>query len=351
MKSILVTGGCGFIGSNFVRWELENHPELQIVNLDKLTYAGNLENVADLESNPRHRFVQADVADRSAMAELLRSEAFDAVVHFAAESHVDRSILDSGPFIQTNVVGTQVLLDACRAANIPRYVQVSTDEVYGSLGSEGFFTEETPLAPNSPYSASKAAGDLLVRAYGHTFGFPAVITRCSNNYGPWQFPEKLIPLFVANALENRSLPVYGTGENVRDWIHVLDHVRGVDAAMRRGRVGEVYNFGGRTEVRNIDLTRLLLELLGKPESLIRYVTDRPGHDQRYAIDCAKAEQELGWRPQVDFREGLRETIAWYQSHPDWVNRIRSGEYRRYYAEQYGGRKERGVGSQKSGEAT
>ncbi|MCC7419921.1 MAG: dTDP-glucose 4,6-dehydratase [Planctomycetaceae bacterium] len=351
MKSILVTGGCGFIGSNFVRWELKTDPDLRIVNLDKLTYAGNLENVADLESNPRHRFVQADVANRTSVTELLRSEPFDAVVHFAAESHVDRSILDSGPFVQTNIVGTQVLLDACRAANIPRYVQVSTDEVYGSLGAEGYFTEDTPLAPNSPYSASKAAGDLLVRAYFHTFGFPAVITRCSNNYGPYQFPEKLIPLFVANALEDRPLPVYGTGENVRDWIHVLDHVRGVDAAMRRGRVGEVYNFGGRNEVRNIDLTRLLLELLGKPESLIRYVTDRPGHDQRYAIDCAKAERELGWSPQVDFREGLRETIAWYLSHTDWVNRIRSGEYRRYYAEQYGGRTETGVRRQESGEAT
>lgn len=346
MKSILVTGGCGFIGSNFVRWALDAYPELRVVNFDKLTYAGNLENVSDLDGDPRHRFVRGDVADGDAVGAVLQSERFDAVVHFAAESHVDRSILDSGPFVRTNVVGTQVLLDACRAAKVPRYVQVSTDEVYGSLGAEGFFTEETPLAPNSPYSASKAAGDLLVRAYCHTFGFPGIVTRCSNNYGPYQFPEKLIPLFVANALEDKSLPVYGTGENVRDWIHVLDHVRGVDAALRRGRVGEVYNFGGRCEVRNIDLTKTLLQLLGKPESLIRYVADRPGHDRRYAIDCAKSERELGWSPQVDFRRGLEETIAWYRANSGWVTRIRSGEYLRYYAEQYGsdGNQESGDGS-------
>jgi len=259
------------------------------------------------------------------------------VINFAAESHVDRSILDSGPFVQTNIVGTQVLMDACRAAGVPRFIQVSTDEVYGSLGPEGYFTEETPLAPNSPYSASKAAADLLLRSYCHTFGFPGLITRCSNNYGPYQFPEKLIPLFISNAMNDQPLPVYGTGENVRNWIHVLDHCRGIDAVLRRGRVGEVYNFGGHAEMKNIDLTRLLLELLGKPESLIRFVQDRPGHDLRYAIDCSKAERELGWRPQVDFRTGLEETIRWYQDHAEWVERVRSGAYREYYEKQYGQR--------------
>jgi dTDP-glucose 4,6-dehydratase len=258
-------------------------------------------------------------------------------VNFAAESHVDRSNLDSGPFIQTNVVGTQTLMDVCRERKIGRYVQVSTDEVYGSLGAEGAFTEETPLAPNSPYSASKAAGDLLVRAYHHTFGFPAVITRCSNNYGPYQFPEKIIPLFIANAQAGQSLPVYGQGLNVRDWIHVEDHCRGIAAALLKGRPGEVYNFGGRCELTNIELTRTLLRLLKKPESLIRYVADRPGHDLRYAIDCSKAERELGWTPRIQFAEGLKQTIDWYLQHADWVAHIRSGEYTHYYQQQYGNR--------------
>lgn len=337
MQRIVVTGGCGFIGSNFIRLELQTDSDLSIVNVDKLTYAGNLENLADVEENPRYEFRRGDICDREFIDSVLASAKVDAVVNFAAESHVDRSILDSGPFIRTNIVGTQVLLDACRAANIPRYVQVSTDEVYGSLGPTGYFSEETPLAPNSPYSASKTAADLLVRSYCHTFGFPAVITRCSNNYGPYQFPEKIIPLFISRAREDKKLPVYGKGLNVRDWIHVLDHCRGIDAALRKGRIGEVYNFGGHHEVTNIELTRTLLELLDKPESLIEYVADRPGHDLRYAIDSSKAERELGWKPQVAFRDGIRETIDWYLAHTDWVARIQTGDYLRYYEEQYGQR--------------
>jgi dTDP-glucose 4,6-dehydratase len=309
----------------------------RILNLDKLTYAGNPENLADLEGNSSYRFEQGDIADRERVRGLLADFKPEIVVNFAAESHVDRSILDSGPFIQTNIVGTQILMDACREAKVPRYVQVSTDEVYGSLGETGFFTEETPLAPNSPYSASKTAADLLVRSYFHSYGFPAITTRCSNNYGPYQFPEKLIPLFISNALQDRQLPVYGTGKNVRDWIHVDDHCRGIDAAMRLGKVGEVYNFGGRTEKTNLEITHLLLKMLGKPESLIRYVQDRPGHDQRYAIDPTKAERELGWKPAVEFEQGLRKTIDWYLENQNWVARIRSGAYRQYYEQQYGNR--------------
>ena len=337
MSTLLVTGGCGFIGANFIRWQLASYSDQKIVNLDTLTYAGNLENLADVSSDPRYIFEHGDICDREFVDRVLKNHKPDLVVNFAAESHVDRSILDSGPFVRTNIVGTQVLMDACRAVGTQRYLQVSTDEVYGSLGAEGFFTEETPLAPNSPYSASKAAADLLVRGYVHTFGFPAVITRCSNNYGPYQFPEKLIPLFISNAMKDQALPVYGTGENVRDWIHVLDHARGIDAALRRGRVGEVYNFGGHSEVRNIDLTLTLLELLGKPKTLIKYVADRPGHDLRYAVDCAKAETELGWKPQHNFRDGLRETIDWYLANTPWIDRIKSGEYRKYYEQQYGAR--------------
>ena len=320
-----------------MRLQLWTHPDQKIVNIDKLTYAGNPENLADVSSDPLYAFEHGDICDREFVDRVLKDHKPSLVVNFAAESHVDRSILDSGPFVRTNIVGTQVLMDACRAVGVQKYLQVSTDEVYGSLGAEGFFTEETPLAPNSPYSASKAAADLLVRGYVHTFGFPAVITRCSNNYGPYQFPEKLIPLFISNALKDQALPVYGTGENVRDWIHVLDHARGIDAALRKGRVGEVYNFGGHSEVRNIDLTLTLLELLGKPQTLIKYVADRPGHDLRYAIDCAKAETELGWKPQHNFRDGLRETIDWYLANTAWIERIKSGEYRKYYEQQYGGR--------------
>ena len=341
MKRILVTGGCGFIGSNFVRHELATYPELSIVNIDKLTYAGNPENLADLANDPalaaRYEFAHGDICDREFLAGLLQPGGIDAVVHFAAESHVDRSILDSGPFVQTNIVGTQVLLDCCRQAGISRYVQVSTDEVYGSLGDDGKFTEETPLAPNSPYSASKTAADLLVRAYFHTFGFPAVTTRCSNNYGPYQFPEKLIPLFISNASQDQPLPVYGTGLNVRDWIHVLDHCRGIDAALRKGTPGEVYNFGGNCELTNLDLTYSLLAALGKPKTLIKYVADRPGHDHRYAIDATKAQRELGWEPQVTFREGLQQTVEWYQANTEWIARIKSGEYHSYYEQQYGAR--------------
>ena len=335
MRRILVTGGCGFIGSNFIRHELATYPELSVLNVDKLTYAGNPENLSDLAGDSRYEFAHGDICDRKFIASLLQPRGIDAVVNFAAESHVDRSILDSGPFVQTNIVGTQVLLDGCRLHGVPRYVQVSTDEVYGSLGDDGKFTEETPLAPNSSYSASKAAADFLVRAYFHTFGFPAVTTRCSNNYGPYQFPEKLIPLFISNALQDHPLPVYGTGLNVRDWIHVLDHCRGIDAALRRGRAGEVYNFGGNCELTNLDLTYSLLEALGKPRSLIKYVADRPGHDHRYAIDATKAKRELGWEPQVSFREGLKQTVDWYLANPSWIARIRSGEYRSYYEQQYG----------------
>lgn len=334
---ILVTGGCGFIGSNFIRMKIENDQDCEIVNVDKLTYAGNLENLADVESNSRYQFFQGDIGDREFIISVLNETKPNAIVHFAAESHVDRSILDSGPFVQTNIVGTQVLLDCAREADIERFVHVSTDEVYGSLGDDGFFTEETPIAPNSPYSASKASSDMLVRSYFETFGFPALITRCSNNYGPYQFPEKLIPLFISNALKDKSLPVYGEGINIRDWIHVLDHCRGIDLTLKNGKVGEVYNFGGRCELKNIELTKTLLELLGKPESLIQYVQDRPGHDHRYAIDCTKAENELNWNPKVDFRSGLKETIDWYLSHQDWVDRIQSGEYLNYYEKQYGKR--------------
>lgn len=337
MPTLLITGGCGFIGANFIRWQLQTYADQTIVNLDKLTYAGNPENLSNVANDSRYSFEHGDICDREFIDRVLKDHKPDLVVNFAAESHVDRSILDSGPFVRTNIVGTQVLMDGCRAAGIQKYLQVSTDEVYGSLGAEGFFTEETPLAPNSPYSASKAAADLLVRGYVHTFGFPAVITRCSNNYGPYQFPEKLIPLFISNAMKDQALPVYGTGDNVRDWIHVLDHARGIDAALRKGKVGDVYNFGGHSEVRNIDLTLTLLELLGKPKTLIKYVADRPGHDQRYAIDCSKAESELGWKPQHNFRDGLRETIDWYLANTAWIDRIKSGEYRKYYEQQYGSR--------------
>lgn len=337
MNCIVVTGGCGFIGSNFIRFQLETYPDRRIINIDKLTYAGNLENLTGADDDPRYAFRHGDICDREFIDSVLQSAEADGVINFAAESHVDRSILDSGPFIQTNIVGAQVLMDACRAHNVPRFLQVSTDEVYGSLGSEGLFTEQTPLAPNSPYSASKTAADLLVRSYCHTFGFPGIVTRCSNNYGPYQFPEKLLPLFISNAVNDQPLPVYGTGENVRDWIHVLDHCRGIDAAFQRGRVGEVYNFGGNSEITNIDLTRLLLELLGKPESLIKYVADRPGHDLRYAIDCSKAQSELNWSPEIDFRTGLKETIDWYLANIDWCDRIKSGEYLKFYEAQYGQR--------------
>ncbi|NDY43372.1 dTDP-glucose 4,6-dehydratase [Dissulfurirhabdus thermomarina] len=333
---ILVTGGCGFIGTNFVRLVMEGR-DWEVVNLDALTYAGNPANLADLEGDPRYRFVHGRIEDAGLVAELVAG--VDAVVHFAAESHVDRSILDAQPFVVTNVLGTQVLLDAARRSpRLRRFVHVSTDEVYGSLGPEDPpFTEETPLAPNSPYAASKAASDLLARAAFKTHGLPVVVTRCSNNYGPYQFPEKLIPLMIANAWAGRPLPVYGDGLNVRDWIHVSDHCRGVLAALERGRDGEVYNLGGRCELTNLEVVRRVLAAVGRPESLITHVADRPGHDRRYAMATAKAEAELGWRPEIPFDRGLAETVAWYEAHRDWVRAITDGSYRDYYRRMYGDR--------------
>jgi dTDP-glucose 4,6-dehydratase len=328
IKRMLVTGGCGFIGANFVRHELETNSAIEITNLDALTYAGNPDNLAGVDRDPRYRFIEGDIADRQFVIKLVAEGGFDALVHFAAESHVDRSISDATPFLRTNVVGTQCLLDAARAAKVGRFVQVSTDEVYGTLGPDDPpFSETTPLAPNSPYAASKAGADLLVRAAYHTFGLDTVITRCSNNYGPYQFPEKLIPLFITNAMTGRTVPVYGDGRQIRDWIYVVDHCRGVDAALHRGRAGEVYNFGGKSERYNLDVTRAILDLCGQSESLIEYVTDRPGHDRRYAINCAKAESELGWHPSVAFEEGLTATVAWYKDHTGWIQRVRSGAYR------------------------
>jgi dTDP-glucose 4,6-dehydratase len=332
MISMLVTRGCGFIGSNFIHYILEQEADVTIVNFDALTYAGNLANLADVANHPRYRFVHGDITDRQAVRAAVHG--VHSLLHFAAESHVDRSIQDSTPFVNTNILGTQILLDAARAAGVQRYVQISTDEVYGSLGPTGAFREDTPLEPNSPYAASKAAADLLVRSYVHTFGFPALITRCSNNYGPYQFPEKLIPLFISNLLRDEPIPVYGDGQNVRDWIHVRDHCAGIHAVWRRGRAGEVYNLGGRSERTNLQLTHALLDALGKPASLIRYVPDRPGHDRRYAIDCGKIERELNWCPTVVFEDGLRETIAWYRAHGDWIAAIRTGEYLKYYERQY-----------------
>ncbi|MFN3561049.1 MAG: dTDP-glucose 4,6-dehydratase [Chloroherpetonaceae bacterium] len=333
MKTILVTGGAGFIGSNFVRYMLHTH-SYRIINLDKLTYAGNLENLADVESHPNYTFVKGDICDRLLIDKLFQDEHIDSVVNFAAESHVDRSILGARVFVETNVLGTQTLLDAAKTHGVEKFLQVSTDEVYGTLGETGYFTEETPLAPNSPYSASKAGADLLVRAYHETFKMPTLITRCSNNYGPYQFPEKLIPLMIANALNDKPLPVYGDGLNVRDWLYVEDHCRAIDTVLHKGKFGEVYNIGGHNEKRNIDIVKLILQKLGKPESLITFVKDRPGHDRRYAIDASKIERELGWRPQETFETGIEKTIQWYLEHRKWWERIISGEYQKYYELQY-----------------
>jgi len=337
-KNVLVTGGAGFIGSNLVRLLLSERPGWRVVVLDKLTYAGNAESLADLEGGPRYRFVRGDVANGELVAELFRSERIETVLHLAAESHVDRSILAPSVFIETNVRGTQVLLEAAREGGARRFVHVSTDEVYGSLGGTALFTEESPLAPSSPYSASKAASDLLALSYARTFELPVVVTRCSNNYGPYQFPEKLIPLMIVNALRDEPLPVYGDGLHVRDWIHVEDHCRGLLAALERGEPGEVYNLGASNERRNIELVRRVLALLEKPESLIRYVKDRPGHDRRYALDASKARARLGWEPRRRFEEALAETVGWYVEHRGWWERILSGEYREYYARQYGARR-------------
>ncbi|MGE5316237.1 MAG: dTDP-glucose 4,6-dehydratase [Acidobacteriota bacterium] len=337
MKNILVTGGAGFIGSNFVRFMLERHPDYSIINYDALTYAGNLENLAGVETDPRYAFVRGDIRDREALERVFRERGIDAVVHFAAESHVDRSITGPSIFIDTNIVGTNVLLETSRAFNVERFLHVSTDEVYGSLGETGFFTETTPLHPNSPYSASKASSDLLVLAYQHTFGFPGVVTRCSNNYGPYQFPEKLIPLMIANALADKPLPVYGQGLNVRDWLYVGDHCAALDTVLHKGVCGEVYNIGGNNEKKNIEIVRLILDVLGKPESLITYVKDRPGHDLRYAIDASKIERELGWSPSLTFEVGMRKTIEWYLENRTWWERILSGDYQKYFETMYGER--------------
>lgn len=333
MERILVTGGAGFIGSNFIRYMLERH-SYSIINLDALTYCGNLENLRDVEDHPRYTFIRGSITDRELVNRIIRD--VDAVINFAAESHVDRSIQDPEIFIKTNVLGTQTLLEASRREGIERFIQISTDEVYGSAET-GYFTEETPLAPNSPYSASKAAADLMVRAYHGTYGLPVNITRCSNNYGPYQFPEKLIPLMITNALEDCPLPVYGDGMNVRDWLHVEDHCSAIDLVLHHGREGEVYNIGGNNERRNIDIVRLILRELGKDESLIRFVEDRPGHDRRYAIDATRIRNELGWKPRYSFREGIRETIKWYIRNRKWWENIKSGEYLRYYERMYGHR--------------
>ncbi|MBN2318377.1 MAG: dTDP-glucose 4,6-dehydratase [Acidobacteria bacterium] len=337
MLKLLITGGAGFIGSNFIRYVLARHPDAQVVNLDKLTYAGNLENLAGVEKDSRYTFVQGDICDAEVVAAILDG-GIDAVVHFAAESHVDRSILKSEEFVRTNVVGTLNLLELCRMKKIGRYLQISTDEVYGSLGPESAFTENTPLAPNSPYAASKASADLLVRSYCRTHNFPGIVTRCSNNYGPNQFPEKLIPLFISNAVNELPLPVYGDGLYVRDWIHVGDHCAAVDKVLQQGNEGEVYNIGARQEYTNLEVARRILRELGRDESLITFVQDRPGHDRRYAIDPTRMENELNWRPQIPFEDGLRETIEWYRRNSEWVANVRSGEYLTYYDRMYKERK-------------
>jgi dTDP-glucose 4,6-dehydratase len=338
MKTLMVTGAAGFIGSNFVRRAMGRDERVRIVAVDKLTYAGNLANLEDLLSNDRLFFVKADICDAAAMARAWDEFGVTLIVHFAAESHVDRSILGSGPFVQTNVVGTQVLLDLAKERGVERFVQVSTDEVYGSLPEdrpEIKFTEQTPLAPNSPYSASKAAADCLVRSYFHTFHLPVLTTRCSNNYGPYQFPEKLIPLFVTNLIEGKQVPLYGDGLNVRDWLHVEDHCDAIFEVLERGKIGEVYNIGGNHEVNNRRITQIVLELMGKSwETSVRYVKDRPGHDRRYAIDASKIKRELGWEPKWTFERGIAATIEWFGKNEKWWRDIKSGEYVKYYEQQY-----------------
>ncbi len=338
MRKIIVTGGAGFIGSNFIFYMLERHPEDRIICLDKLTYAGNLSTLAPVMDNPRFRFVRADICDRAAVNQLFQEEKPDIVVNFAAESHVDRSILNPDIFLQTNIIGTAVLMDACREYGAARFHQVSTDEVYGDLPLDRpdlLFTEETPIHTSSPYSSSKASADLLSLAYYRTYGLPVTISRCSNNYGPYQFPEKLIPLMIANALNDRPLPVYGEGLNVRDWLYVEDHCLAIDRILEQGRIGEVYNIGGHNEMKNIDIVRLICRELGKPESLISYVADRRGHDLRYAIDPEKIHRELGWLPETKFAEGIRKTIRWYLDNRTWWEEIVSGEYQEYYKKMYG----------------
>ncbi len=349
MKNILVTGGAGFIGSNFIHYILEKYDDVHVVNFDALTYAGNLGNLLDVQDDPRYTFVHADVRDRDAVDAVFEAHEIDTVVHFAAESHVDLSITDPQIFLSTNILGTGVLLDAAKRhwSDAPedkycrtyrpgvKYLQVSTDEVYGALGKDGLFTETSPLLPNSPYSASKTSADLLTRAYGETYGLPVQITRCSNNYGPYQFPEKLIPLMIRNSLLDIPLPVYGDGMQIRDWLHVSDHCSAIDTVLRKGTPGRVYNIGGNNERANIDIVRLILKAVGKDESLIRYVRDRPGHDRRYAIDNTRITTELGWAPRCTFEQGMRETVQWYLDHSEWVEQVVSGAYRDYYRDMYG----------------
>ena len=349
MKTALVTGGAGFIGSNFVRYMLNKYPDYKIINVDLLTYAGNLENLKDVENNHNYKFIKADIRDRNKIDEIFSEYKIDYVINFAAESHVDRSIVEPEVFLTTNVIGTQVMLDIAKKHwNLEpdnkycfeyregvKFLQVSTDEVYGSLGATGRFTETMPLMPNSPYSASKASADLIARAYHKTYGMPVNITRCSNNYGPYQFPEKLIPLMINNCLNNREMPVYGDGMQIRDWIHVLDHCSAIDAVLHEGIVGEVYNIGGNNEKTNLEIVKSIINTLGKSESLIKFVKDRPGHDRRYAVDNTKISIQLGWEPKYPFEEGIRETITWYIHNYDWVHRVISGEYKNYYEIMYG----------------
>jgi dTDP-glucose 4,6-dehydratase len=332
--NVLVTGGCGFIGSNLVKYLRKNRPSWKVITLDKLTYAGNLENLSELESDSNHVFVRGDVGNRELMDHVIQTHQVNAVMHLAAESHVDRSILGPEIFVQTNVLGTQVLLEASHKAKVKRFLMVSTDEVYGSLGPTGAFTETSPIQPSSPYSASKASSDLIALAYHHTFGLDVVVTRCSNNYGRYQFPEKLIPLMVVNALHDKPLPVYGDGANVRDWLHVEDHCAALTLALEKGKAGEVYNIGGGAERKNIELVKGILKLVGKPESLIQYVKDRPGHDRRYAIDPSKIRNDLGWTAAHTFEQGLADTVRWYIDNPKWWERVMSGAYRQYYDTQY-----------------
>ncbi|NLX53369.1 MAG: dTDP-glucose 4,6-dehydratase [Deltaproteobacteria bacterium] len=356
MKQVLITGGCGFIGSNFVRHTLEHYKEYRLINLDKLTYAGNPGNLTDIENSPRYRFVKGDICDADLVRKIFAEEKIDAVVHFAAESHVDRSITGPAEFIRTNILGTFTLLEAAREAWLKngdstgkeyRFLHVSTDEVYGSLGETGAFQETTPYDPRSPYSASKASSDHLVSAYFHTYGLPTLITNCSNNYGPYQFPEKLIPLVINNALQGKALPVYGDGKNVRDWLYVIDHCEAILTVLHKGKTGETYNIGGNSEKQNIEIVSTICDILDEKvgllpgekarRSLVTYVKDRAGHDRRYAIDATKIRTELGWTPQVNFAEGMRKTVEWYLDHQAWIASVTTGAYREYYEKMYGGR--------------
>ena len=334
MKNILVTGGAGFIGSNFINYILNKRDDYFIVNLDKLTYAGNLENLKEVESKKNYTFIKGDIVNGELVNYIFEKYKIKYVINFAAESHVDRSISGSEVFFRTNVIGTNVLLEASKRFAVEKFLQISTDEVYGSLGPTGLFTEKTSITPNSPYSASKASSDLLVQAFNHTYGLPTLITRCSNNYGPLQFPEKLIPLMVLNALQDKKLPVYGDGMNVRDWIYVIDHNKAVELVFENGKIGEVYNIGASNEMPNIEIIKLILKNLKKPEDLIQFVKDRPGHDRRYAIDSSKIQNELGWKPEFDFDSAIQHTIDWYLNNKNWWERIISGEYQNYYKKQY-----------------